>query len=224
MKPTIVPAILVHKFSDFKKQIKKIDGLFPYAQLDVSDGLFAGEKTFPEREEINDLKIDLPIELHLMVENPLAEIETWKNVKNVFRVIFHVETKIDHKACLNAIRANCWQAGLVLNPKTPLSAINPYEKLLNLAVFMAVFPGRQGAPFVPEVGDKIRQFAKKKNRPICAVDGGIKKENIAEVFSWGVEVFNIGSALVLAKNPQLALEEMRKEIGENGNGVAPFTA
>lgn len=210
MSPIIIPAILVHKFSDFKKQIKKIDGLFPYVQLDVSDGLFAGEKTFPEREEINKLKIDLPIELHLMVENPIAEIETWKKVKNIFRVIFHVETKTDHLACLNAIRANCWQAGLVLNPKTPLSAIEPYEKLLNLAVFMAVFPGRQGAPFVPEVEDKIRQFAKKKNRPICAIDGGIKKENIAEVRSWGVEVFNIGSALVLANDIKKTRNEFNK--------------
>lgn len=212
MYPLIIPAILVKNFKDFKRQTKSIAGLTPYAQIDVGDGAFVPTKTFLEREEINKLKIETPLELHLMVQNPIAEIEKWKEVKNIFRVVFHIESKIDHQRCLYAIRSQCWQAGIALNPKTPISSVKKYLPFVNLIQFMTVTPGRQGSDFIPEIKRKIKEFNKLKDKPLVSVDGGINKNNIAEVRSWGVDIFNVGSALTLVKNPKIALKELKQAL------------
>lgn len=189
----IIPAILVSSFDEFADQVKKLEKFFKYAQIDVMDGVFVENKSFAEIEKINTLATGLKFELHLMVEHPLAELEKWKNIKNVFRAIFHIEAKDGIQKCIDAILKNGWQAGIAVNPETPLTAIEPYYKLVDIVMFMTVNPGRHGAPYLPEVGGKIREYMKLANAPVCAVDGGIDEKNIDELKSIGVKIFNIGS-------------------------------
>lgn len=208
----IAPAILVSNFDDFTKQAKKLDGFFDYAQIDIMDGIFVANESFAEIEKINDLETNLKFELHLMVEHPLNELKKWIQIKNIFRVIFHVESMDDPKEVIKLIREKGWQAGIALNPETPLTVAEPYYKLVDVILFMTVHPGKQGAQFLPEVGEKIKQFTNLKNRPLCAVDGGINLENISEVKSWGVEIFNIGSKLTMAENIKNSYQELLNKI------------
>ena len=208
----IAPAILVNNLEDFFKQAKKMEKIFDYAQIDIMDGIFVPNISFAGIEKINDLKLKLKFELHLLVEHPLAEMEKWKNIKNVFRVIFPIECKDDIAETIKFCRDSGWQAGIALNPETPLTAAEPYYKLIDMVLFMTVHPGQQGAPFLPEVGQKIKEFTRLEKRPICAVDGGIRAENIAMVKSWGVEIFNIGSALVMADDLDQAYQNLQKQI------------
>jgi len=208
----IAPAILVNNLEDFSKQAKKMEKIFDYAQIDIMDGIFVPNISFAGIEKINDLKLKLKFELHLLVEHPLAEMEKWKNIKNVFRVIFPIECKDDIAETIKFCRDSGWQAGIALNPETPLTAAEPYYKLIDMVLFMTVHPGQQGAPFLPEVGQKIKEFTRLEKRPICAVDGGIRAENIAMVKSWGVEIFNIGSALVMADDLDQAYQNLQKQI------------
>lgn len=208
LQQTITPAILVNNFDDFAKQVKKVENLFAYAQIDVMDGVFVPNQSFAEIEKINELDTNLKLELHLMVANPLQELEKWQEIKNIFRIIFHVEAKDNPRAVINYARGKCWQVGIALNPETSLTLVEPYYKLIDIILFMTVHPGRQGATFLPETKEKIKKFTELKKRPLCAVDGGISKGNIAEVKSWGVEIFNIGSALVMAKNTKEAYNNL----------------
>jgi len=205
----IAPAILVNNFEDFSKQVKKVENLFDYAQIDVMDGIFVPNKSFTEIEKINGLKTNLKFELHLLVEHPLDELKKWKEIKNVFRILFPIECKDDPEDVIKFCRQNGWEAGVVLNPETLLTAAEPYYKLVDIVMFMTVYPGRQGAPFLPEVGEKIRKFTKLKKRPLCAVDGGINKQNISQVQSWGVEIFSVGSALTMSEDIKKSLKELK---------------
>ena len=87
----IVPALLRTDFEDFKNDLHRVESFAEYAQIDVMDGVFVPTKSFSEIDEINNLKSTTKFELHLMVEHPLVELKKWIDVKNIFRVIFHIE-------------------------------------------------------------------------------------------------------------------------------------
>lgn len=204
---TIVPSILENNFDQFVSRLKTIEQVAPLVEIDVMDGIFVNNKSFTDIEKINDLDTPVEFQLHLMVENPLAEIEKWKKIKNITRVIFHLESKSDPLLCLNAIRANGWQAGIALKTDTLLSAVAPYYNLMDVLMFMLVKIGQQGGQLVTEVGEKIQEFVSLPQRPLCAADGGINKNNVQLIKDWGVEIFGIGSAIVRAENPELAYQE-----------------
>ena len=122
----VIPSILENSFEQFASRLKAIEQVAPLVEIDVMDGIFVDSQSFTDIEKINELNTPVKFQLHFMVENPLAEIEKWKKIKNISRVIFHIESKSDPISCLNAIRANCWQAGIALQTDTPLSAVAPY--------------------------------------------------------------------------------------------------
>ena len=198
--PVIIPAVLTNSFEEFKKQITLLSPIFDLIQIDIMDGEFVDNKSFEDTDRINEIENLPDLELHLMVNHPLAEMEKWTNVKNIKKIIFHLESLDDPLSVIDAIHGRCSQTGIALNPETPLENVLPYLDRVNEVLFMTVHPGHQGAVFVPEVKNKILDFTKLENRPLCAVDGGINEKNIAEVKSWGVEIFCIGSVLTKAED------------------------
>jgi ribulose-phosphate 3-epimerase len=96
----------------------------------------------------------------------------------------------------------------VLNPETKLERAESYFNLIDVVQFMTVNPGQQGAPFVPEVLGKIKRFTALKKRPLCAVDGGVNKNTITELKSAGVEIFNVGSAIMKAEDVEKVIKEL----------------
>ncbi|MFH1291943.1 MAG: ribulose-phosphate 3-epimerase [bacterium] len=208
----IVPTILVDNYDQLEKQLKQVERLFDYIQLDIMDGDFVPNKSFNHAEENTDLNQYLNqylnYELHLMVNHPLNELKQWKSIKNVFRVVFHIESQDDPIQVIKQIKQNNWQAGIALNPDTPIAILEPYLGQIDQVLFMTVYPGRQGSPFLPEMKSKIIEFAKIPNHPVIAVDGGINQNTIAEVKSWGVEIFNVGSALMGADNIKEAVKKL----------------
>ncbi|MBU1612833.1 hypothetical protein KKC87_00155, partial [Patescibacteria group bacterium] len=155
-------------------------------------------------------------DLHLMVQNPLIEMEKWTKIKNISRVIFHVESKDDPKVCIDFARQSGWLVGMALNPETALFVAEPYYGLVDEIMFLTVYPGRQGAPFIPEVKDKIKEFTAIANRPLCAADGGVSKSNIGELAKLGVDIFCVGSAILTAPDAKIAYNEL---INRAMNGV-----
>jgi ribulose-phosphate 3-epimerase len=212
MKPIIVPAILVKTFEEFSSQIQKLAPFFKLVQIDVMDGEFVDNRSFDDIEKINELPNLPDLELHLMVKHPLVEIAKWKSVKNIKKIIFHIESDDDPSAVCDAIGGICAQAGIALNPETPLSAVLPFLDRVNEVLFLTVNPGRQGNPFLPEVGEKIKELAVVPNHPLIGVDGGINETNIAEVKSWGAEIFCIGSLLTRSDNIPAALKAINSKL------------
>jgi len=228
--PTIIPSILVPTFDEFARQARRLEGVTDIVQIDVMDGQFVANKSFDEIEKINDLNLKLNWELHLMVAHPLEELEKWTEIKNIQRVIFHIESLDDPKEVVAHIRGKCWGAGIALNPETPLSAIEPYVDLVDVVLFMTVHPGQQGAKFLPEVGEKMKKFIttphpllrkegtdtdsplrrgrERGGLPLIAVDGGVNENNIALIKSWGVDIFGVGSAISQARDVKEAYKKL----------------
>jgi len=211
----IIPAILEKTFNGFEEQINKL----PFSsiiQIDVMDGEFVDNKSFEEIEKIDNLKLSHEWELHLMVNHPLQAIDKWKKIKNIKRVIFHIESEDHPQEVIKKIKENHWQVGIAINPETDNSEVLPYISQIDEVLFMTVHPGQQGASFLPEMKEKIMTMKKlletKNADVIIAADGAIKKNNIQEIKNWGVENFCIGSAVTLAPNPKEAYEELLKLI------------
>jgi len=218
--PSIVPSILENSFEKFAEILEKIDGLTPLIEIDVMDGIFVPNKSFQDVERLNDLNPKSKFQLHLMVDDALGEIERWKDIKNVAKIIFHIETSSNPHKCISAIREQNREVGIAIKLDTPLDAITPYFGIIDELLFMTVNPGRQGGKFLPEVGDKIKAFNFFANQPVnqfrdkprIGVDGGINKDTIAVASSWGVEIFGVGSAIAKTEDPKKSYEELKSLI------------
>ena len=214
MIPLIVPAILTDNFSTFKEQLAKISGHFSSIQIDVLDGIFLPNKTFSEREELNDINSEAYFELHLMVKDPISEIAKWKENNSVTNAVFHIEADTDPKKCIEAIRQNNWKVGIALNPETQIAKIMPYVNLVDEILFMTVHPGQQGAPFLPEVLEKIKEFKKTYPLVTCSADGGINKNTVKLCQDAGLDKLYIGSAITQAEDMDQIQEELINELDD----------
>ncbi len=214
MLPLIVPAILTDNLETFKENIKKVEKDFSSVHIDIMDGLFVNNKSFTEREQLNDVNSEAYFELHLMVKDPMSEMALWSNVANVTSAVFHIESDTDPEECIRHIRKHGWKVGIALNPETPLSKVLPYLKLVDEVLFMTVQPGHQGSPFIPEVLEKIKEFKALKLDITCSVDGGINETTIKSAADAGAEKLYVGSAMFKSDDPEVEHEKLVQAIGE----------
>lgn len=211
----LIPAILTDSFEEFLAQIKKCFGLFPYVQLDVMDGKFVPNKSFDQIENIKSADIEMPIELHLMVNEPVEEMRKWQQIENVFRVIFHVESPSDPLRSISFARKEGWEVGIALNPETSLKSLDDLIERVDFIQFMTVHPGKHGAPFVDDTILKIQEFRAKFPEKICTIDGAINRETVPKFKGLKIDTFNVGSALVLAEDVKQAKKELEEVIKNN---------
>ncbi len=210
MIPLIVPAILTDNFATFKEQLAKISAHFSSVQIDIIDGIFLPYKTFLEREELKDINSEAYFELHLMVKDPIAEIAHWKDIDSVTNAIFHIEADVNPEECIKIIKQNGWKVGIALNPETEIAKIMPYVGMVDEILFMTVHPGQQGAPFLPEILEKIKEFKKLGLNVTIAADGGINKNTIKSVVAAGAEKLYVGTAITRAEDVEKIHEELNK--------------
>lgn len=211
--PVIAPAILAHDFSEFESHITRVDtGFFPYVHIDVMDGLFVPHTSFKEIDKINELSPEIPFELHLMVNDPLAELEKWAEIGNVFRTIFHVESPDNLDIALSFAEDTEMSVGLALNPKTSLASLRNYLHRIDLVQFMTVEPGAQGSPFIDAVKEKIKIFTTDREGVLVGVDGAVNAGNIKELRDLGVDIFTVGSALVNAFDIEKAYNDLKSKL------------
>lgn len=204
----IIPAILTDDFPEFSRQLKKLEKIFAKIQIDVMDGKFVSHCSFPETDKLKRIFTPAKFELHLMVQDPLAELNKWSEVKNIFRVIFHLESTDRPEMVIATIKKFGWQAGVAINPETAWLKAAPLFPHVSEILFLTVHPGQQGAQFQDRVIKKIKRFSREKERPLCGADGGINADNIRELAESGVEIFNIGSALTMAEHPELIYQKL----------------
>ena len=163
------------------------------------------------------------IDVHLMIE-PVDRIVPDFAKAGANLISFHPEASPHVNRTLNLIRDQGCQAGLVLNPATPLDHLDHTLELLDLVLLMSVNPGFGGQSFIPSTLNKIAQVRAKLDRYQAEtgrhirleVDGGIKIDNIAEVAKAGADTFVAGSAIFGKDNYAQIIEKMRGELGESG--------
>jgi ribulose-phosphate 3-epimerase len=201
--------------------------------LDVMDGHFVPNLTFGAKT-IKHLRrrTELPFDAHLMISEPGRYIEEYLDA-GCDSITIHVEIEEPIEPTLRIIRAAGRAAGLSLKPGTPLSALEPYQDLLDIILVMTVEPGFGGQSFMKDVAkDKLlaaRDLLRHKAHGAeVQVDGGINRETAEFAGALGVDILVVGSALFIKGHDMgreirliRALADEGYQYGLNG-GVPPI--
>lgn len=185
--------------------------------IDVMDNHYVPNLTFGPLicEAIRNYGITAPLDVHLMVEPVDALIKAFAE-QGASIITFHPEASAHVDRSLQLIRDHGCQAGLAINPATPLYHLNHVLDKLDWVLMMSVNPGFGGQAFIPESLNKIqevRRLITTTGHPIhLSVDGGIKLDNIAQVAKAGADTFVMGSAIFNTPNYAETLKAMRTEL------------
>lgn len=194
------PSLLSVDFARVKEQLELIEQAgTPYLHLDVMDGVFVPNISFG-MPVIKSLRkaTDMVFDVHLMIVDPEKYVEDFKKA-GADIITFHVEATKDVAGTIEKIQNLGVKVGLTLKPGTPLSAVTPYLKDLDMVLVMTVEPGFGGQSFMEDQVAKITELARLKKENNwnydIEVDGGITTENVAIVLEAGANVIVAGSAV-----------------------------
>ena len=209
----LAPSILASDFSRLGEEIAAIErGGAGVIHIDTMDGRFVPNLSFgvPIVEAARKVT-DLPLDCHLMVENPDHYIDPFiKAGADVVTVHWEAATHL-HRT-LTRIRELGARAGVALNPATPLSHLEDILPFADLVLVMSVNPGFGGQKFIPQALDRIRRLrqicADRGLDPVLEIDGGVDQTNLAAVVEAGAEWIVAGSAVFGGGTPEAATREM----------------
>lgn len=212
----IIPSILVQNQSEFEKNYFGLRGSVSMIQIDIADGKFVPNTTWADPVVIQKI-VESEIELHLMVENPILELQRWEGVHQVKRVYFHYES-VEEDVIDNTIyeiREAGFEVGVALKPETSIEVLEPIKNDIDAVLFLSVIPGRQGQPFIPAVLDKIKDFRSYGRYHFVGIDGGVSEENLPEIIQSGVDAICPGSAIFgNGETPEENILRLREEVKE----------
>jgi ribulose-phosphate 3-epimerase len=208
----IAPSILSADFCALGEAIARVEAAgADLLHVDVMDGHFVPNLTIgpPVIESIRK-RTRLPLDVHLMIEEPERWVETYVKAGADY-VTVHVEACAHLERTLAMIREAGARSGVALNPSTPPEVLQYVLDDLDLVLVMSVNPGFGGQSFIPTAYEKLRRLrAMLADRPVLvSVDGGVKADNAGLLAQAGATVLVAGSAIFGAPDPGAALVALR---------------
>lgn len=219
----IVPSILSADFARLAEEIARVErGGANLLHLDVMDGHFVPNLTIgpPVVESIRKAT-RLHLDCHLMIENPDRYAADFVRA-GANSVSVHWEATRHLDGVLEMIRKEGAMAGVVLNPATPVAFLEDVLEVADYVLLMSVNPGFGGQKLIPYVLEKVRnldRMRREKQLPLpIEIDGGVHKDNLAEVVRAGCDWIVTGSGVFHTQDPEATVREMR-EIAANANAI-----
>ncbi|MGD6841974.1 ribulose-phosphate 3-epimerase [Bacillus infantis] len=210
----IAPSILSADFSRLGEEIKDVErGGADYIHVDVMDGHFVPNITIgPLIVEAVRPITKLPLDVHLMIENPDQYIEAFAKAGADY-ITVHAEASRHLHRTIHLIKSYGVKAGVVLNPATPAEALKHIIQDIDMVLLMTVNPGFGGQKFISSVLPKIRQVkemaAEQKLDLEIEVDGGVNEETAKLCIEAGANVLVAGSAVYNQKDRAKAIAALR---------------
>jgi ribulose-phosphate 3-epimerase len=216
MMKLIAPSILSADFAKLGDEIKAVEAAgADWIHADVMDGHFVPNITIgPLVVEAVKRVTTLPIDVHLMIENPDNYIAAFAAAGASY-ISVQVETCSHLNRTVQLIKDCGAQAGVVLNPSTPVASLEWILEYVDYILIMSVNPGFGGQAFIPNSINKIKalrnHIQERGLSVLIEVDGGVNEKTIAQVAAAGADVFVAGSAIFGSKDYQTTIQSLRQK-------------
>lgn len=210
----IAPSILSADFAKLGDEIKDVErGGADYIHVDVMDGHFVPNITIgPLIVEAIRPVTQLPLDVHLMIENPDQYIEAFAKAGADY-ITVHAEASKHLHRTVQLIKSTGVKAGVVINPATPVEVLKHVIEDIDLVLLMSVNPGFGGQKFIPSVLPKIRQVKEMANELNpgleIEIDGGVNEETARLCIEAGANVLVAGSAVFNKEDRAAAIASLR---------------
>ncbi len=212
----IAPSILASDFSRLGEEISRVEKAgADMIHLDVMDGHFVPNITIGPPVIRSIRKVTrLPFDVHLMIDNPERYIESFIDA-GADMLSIHVENNTHLHRTIEMVKSHGCRASVVLNPATPLNALDLVLDKVDMVLLMTVDPGFGGQQYIESMTEKVRELrymvTKRNLRLDIEVDGGIDLENIHRVTEAGANVIVAGSTIFNAHDTDEIIRNLRQK-------------
>jgi ribulose-phosphate 3-epimerase len=213
----LAPSILSADLSNLSQQIRLVEmSGADWIHCDIMDGHFVPNITFgPVLVKAANKCTKLPLDVHLMIENPDKYLEDFRNA-GADIISVHFEEVVHLNRTINRIKELGAKAGLVINPSTPVSLLKDIAEYIDLLLIMTVNPGFGGQSLISNSERRIKEAVEMrkslKAKFLIEVDGGINNKTIKSVLKAGADVFVAGSSIFHSDNISASTTELKNLI------------
>lgn len=203
----IAASILSADFGKLNEEIASVEPFVDMLHVDIMDGHFVPNITIGP-PVVRKIKTGLPMDLHLMIENPENYVEEFVKA-GAASITVHQEASTHLHGLIQKIKELGIKAAVSINPGTPLEAIEEVLDDVDMVLIMSVNPGFGGQAFIPSVLDKVVELRGLKDDLDIQMDGGINDKTAGDCIDAGANILVAGSYIFGAEDRKAAVESLR---------------
>ena len=211
-----IPAANENSFEEVAQKIRQIEGLagefgLDEMQIDVSDGTFTQITVWHEPKDLVGFETAMKLDFHLMIADMDTRVSDWL-IEPAHKITFHLEAAHDPALVLEKIKESGREAGIAINPETPVESLEPFFGRADSFLILGVNPGASGQGILAGTTEKIRVLRNVCEECIIGIDGGVMLENAGELVKAGANYIVAASAIFKAEDIKKAIFDLQNEI------------